>query len=362
MIKKSQIGVIVPLVKVPSYYEFFYIESLNKLDGYRSDIIISDLPPDDPLSKAPLIRIEMDEITVFTATGMFLNHTGLRMFYCDTDGYLQEFLPVSRTTITPTDYGAIQIIAGDKPLMLLEDGSLLITYQPNTDRLKVITETTRGNDIEFYVEADIATDIHTLNYVGSRGTFEGTTVSGNKKAGGDITFNGFIPISITNEHDLSTGQQASGLSATINNEMVAILNFSNPNELEFSAYNNKSGDGELIYRTQRDSRLIPSNDYTTICSYRDPIITTKGVLRSIFVSPEIRDLLPTDTEGVYTSVWTAGYRVATFTVEDQQSDLLTDVDTSSNILIEGDIYNIQSIEEVDSRTSLITLIYRQSGA
>lgn len=91
--------------------------------------------------------------------------------------------------------------------------------------------------------------------------------------------------------------------------------------------------------------------------------TVNIVLRSIYVSPERKDSLPGEEEGVYTPIWTPGYRVITATTKDTASNalsILTNVRGVNTFELGGEFYTIQDVEEVDSRESLITLIHRQT--
>lgn len=357
MISKLQIGRPITLKALSKYREFFLVGAGGVILGFRNEIIYVIPEPESPITPLVFDDINVYKDTLDLQTGLFLDHTGNRTFYIDVDRYLQEFDPYTRTSKAPTGFDNIRIEDGDLPLMLLSDGSMLITYG-DRDFLKQITATSRSNDLILTVDGQGISGIESFNYIGNKASITHETIHISNI--GVIELNGIIPTNLISEATFSTlSPRIKNATSVIGDKSTAISQITLTAWIDI--YDNTTGSGGALLLTTGTTSLESANGSMSLI-YEIPS-QLKGILKSVFVSPEIRDFLPTESEGTYASVWTAGYRIITILTRANKGEaleLLSKIDGLEAFDIDGDIYNIQSVDEVDARESLITLINRQT--
>ena len=371
MLSKLDIGKTITIKQLPSYQEFFtalntgvVFDAPDSIGGFANDILYTNLLPEDPATQTPLIPLVFPEVETFPETGLFLNHTGERVFYADTDGFLQEFLPETRTTTTPLDYGAIQIIARDIPLMLLEDGSMLASSALSTASFRVITATTRGGLLPLTIDGVAVTTISSFNYIGDKAGFVGWITPSRVGVLGTVELDGLIPTNIITSRDVALDVPPDLLQGiTVLKDSLAVLSTGISNRMaRFFLYNNTADSTDLLSITETNTAILPYPQRGIFLT-RAITFELEGLLRSIYVSPERKDFLPGEEEGVYIPIWTPGYKVITITTQDTSQNALSILTNVAGVItfnIADEFYTIQDVEEVDSRESLITLIHRQT--
>lgn len=347
-LNKLDIGKSIELKKNPESREWFTVqEDISNIIGLK-----------EPVFGYPMEKIDFPNITVHETTGLFLDHTGTRTFYIDTNRLLQEFLPATRTTTTPIDYEAIEIEDGDTPLMLLSDGSMLITESPYT-HIKAITSTTRGSEQTLTVDGSSIDKIRSFNYVNDKASI--TTGNANIIGKyGVIELNGVIPTNLITERSFSGANYFYQNFTSIKDDQTIFMRNERYNSYgEFQIYENVI-DGGAIDVNIDNNNLYQVLGLGSLFVVPENPAPFKAILRSIFTSPEIVQFLPSTGGSIFNQVFTAGYQVITLTTT-SQSYVLSGVGITT-FTIKGRKYSVQSVEAIGTRETFITLIHNKSDA
>lgn len=301
MLNKNDIGKIIT-IRNDSFvkHEFYYVSNeynVHSITGVYS------------IPRADLKRIDFEPIEVYNSggvypndksTGLFLDHKGERTFYIDTNRYLKEFLPLTKTGVNPTDYDNIRIVHGDIPLMMLSDHSMLITDDHQS--IRRITATGRDNVKNFNIDGTQATYIYTLNFVGDRGTVNGTDEA-YRGIQGVMEFDGIIPSNLISEpqrdfpdpdpdavYELWNFNYSSGNIAIDLYYKSYASTTAYRYEIVASTYNNYSDNKDIIFRQHVDlwepyRDVWRPNPYTCISYLKGRSPSYIGILKSIELDP-----------------------------------------------------------------------------
>lgn len=412
---KESIGEVINIQREPAYYEFFNAHA-GIIRGHTAKILYNEVHPDTPISKSKLRLISIfPEIKTFRHNEnpypvnpqlldevFFLNDLGDRCFFIDEDKNIKEFLPDSRTAVSPTDYDNIQIIdSRDVPLMFLPDKSLLVArratgmYYPNLVSLTLTTETPFNLSVDG--EEFINTFIYNFNFVGDKASLN--AMYGNIEFTDALTAN--IVVNDTRPHE-GSAYTASKLTTMQGGEVIAANcfrftvdeEFPNPPRDSYVTYNNEPGKTNITYATADSASLI---QYQDTQEFPPPTVTNgygrgaifavpekaetlklAGLIEDIRITPERREYVPkvekdylTESEqaidrykfGLYRTVWIPATKTIILSVQvttEEIREVLQNPIGLKTFKINGVYYMIDSVESIGRRVLIVVLLYTQS--